>query len=105
MHPERRVSVLILGLLAAQLASEPGSLAQRAPQAPHIGYVFPAGGQRGTVFEVLVGGQYLTGAKGAIVSGEGVETEVVDFSRPLTPKEVRGLRSKLQKVRERLEIE
>ena len=25
---------------------------------PHIGYVYPAGGQQGTTFEVLLGGQH-----------------------------------------------
>ena len=37
----------------------PFRLAQQ--QAPHIGYVYPAGGRQGTTFQVTVGGQFLDG--------------------------------------------
>ena len=41
-------------------------------QDPHIGYIYPAGGQAGTTCEVTVGGEYLRGATGAYISGGGV---------------------------------
>lgn len=53
------------------------ALAQQ-PSAPHIGYVFPAGGQRGTEIDVIVGGQQLWGAWGAHVSGDGVTVSDVE---------------------------
>jgi hypothetical protein len=53
--------------------------AQPASRAPHIGYVYPAGGQRGTTITVMVGGQNLRGARQAVVSGAGVSVEVGRF--------------------------
>lgn len=44
---------------------------------PHLSYCFPAGGQRGTVTQALVGGQLLNGPKEVIVAGEGVQAVVV----------------------------
>jgi hypothetical protein len=32
---------------------------QTAVRDPHIGYVYPAGGQRGTTVQILIGGQHL----------------------------------------------
>ncbi len=57
-----------------------GSLwATAAEREPHIGYVYPAGGRRGTTFEVLAGGQFLRGAQEVYVSGGGVEGKVVKY--------------------------
>lgn len=44
---------------------------------PSIGYVYPAGGQRGTTVEVLVGGQGLRAANGVYLSGNAVRATVV----------------------------
>jgi hypothetical protein len=55
---------------------------------PHVGYVFPAGGQVGTTFRVTVGGQYLMGASGVHVTGTGVQGKVIEFVRPLTNKQL-----------------
>lgn len=55
---------------------------------PHVGYVFPAGGQAGTTFRVTVGGQYLMGASGVYVTGTGVQAKVIEYVRPLTNKQV-----------------
>jgi len=48
------------------------------PSFPHIGYVYPAGGRQGAVFQVAVGGQYLNNATNAYISGPGVQAAVVD---------------------------
>ena len=48
-----------------------------AAEAPHLGYAYPAGGQQGTSFDLLLGGQYLAGATNVIVTGEGVRAEVL----------------------------
>src|ERR1035441_2979763 len=44
-----------LTTLLGLLAFTPSALAQPAP--PHIGYVYPAGGRQGAVFQVAVGGR------------------------------------------------
>src|ERR1035437_8884361 len=49
------------------------TLTAQQQQMPHPGYVSPAGGRQGTTFEITVGGQFLDGAKSALVSGAGVE--------------------------------
>ncbi len=70
---------------------------------PQIGYLYPAGGQQGTVFQITAGGQFLKGATNVYVSGEGVHAKVIKYIRPLKnlQKEQRELLQKcLKKVRE-----
>ena len=62
-----------------------------AQDAPDIGFLYPAGGQRGTTFQVMAGGQYLKGATSATVSGTGVDVEVVRFVKALSRKEQNDL--------------
>jgi hypothetical protein len=90
-HVMRRL-LLIAALLGLPLAAQ---------NIPHAGYVFPAGGQRGTSVEVRVGGQYLNGATRAYVSGQGVEAKVVEFVRPLTAAEAQKLRDEMQKLNQK----
>ncbi len=68
---------------------------------PHIGYVYPAGGRQGTTFEVTVGGQYLTGASEAYISGSGVQATVEKYIRPLTPGQANTLREQMQELVQR----
>jgi hypothetical protein len=56
---------------------------QTNPREPHIGYVYPGGGQEGKIVEVLVGGQYLRGVTNVHVSGKGVLASVVEHYPPL----------------------
>ena len=70
----------LLVVLGAFVASAQGQSARREP---HIGYVYPAGGKRSSVFRVVVGGQFLRGAKDVQVSGAGVRAEVVRHYPPL----------------------
>jgi hypothetical protein len=86
---------ILLGLLAFA-ASVP---AQQT--SPHIGYVYPAGGRQGAVFQVAVGGQNLRGATNAYVSGPGVQSVVIDYSRPLSQKEFNDLRDKLKEMQDK----
>ncbi len=70
---------------AASLAiawSQPGAAA------PQIGYVYPAGGARGTTFTVEVGGQSLRNVDEVRVSGEGVRASVVEYVRTLGNQEL-----------------
>ena len=55
------------------------ALGPRPAPAPHIGYVYPAGGRQGAMFQVAVGGQYLNNATNAYVSGAGVQAVVVEY--------------------------
>jgi len=68
---------------------------------PRVGYVYPAGGCRGTSFTVTVGGQYLAAANHALISGDDVQLEVVDHTRPLTQKEFNDLREKFRELQQR----
>ncbi len=54
--------------------------AQERP--PYIGYVYPAGGQKGETFEAKIGGENVYGTSAAIVSGKGITVEVTDSREP-----------------------
>jgi hypothetical protein len=71
------------------------------PLSPRIGYVCPAGGQQGAVAQVVVGGQYLNSATNAYVSGAGVLAEFVEYTRPMTQKELNDLRDKLKELQDK----
>lgn len=94
MLPYRRVLAATIGLLASGLLLGQ----QRVPQ---IAYVYPAGGQRGSVVEVIVGGQSLEGTRGVWFSGEGMEAEVTGYTRPLTGAEAQKLREELNQLMEK----
>lgn len=79
-----RTSVLAVAL-GAWLGALPGIAQTRLPD---IGYVYPAGGQVGTTVQVTVGGQNLMGANAAFVTGGGVRASVVEYVRPLGPKQL-----------------
>jgi hypothetical protein len=65
-----------LCLLCAALVGAPSACA--APEKRvHIGYVYPAGGLRGTNFVVKVGGDNISDAIAAIISGKGITAQVV----------------------------
>lgn len=73
-------------------------------QDPYAGYVYPAGGQQGTVFRVMVGGQRLRGVSEAYVSGRGVRVSVVDYQGPggpLTRLQQEELKRRLQEIRDK----
>lgn len=70
---------------------------------PRIGYLYPAGGQQGTVFQITAGGQYLNGVQDVHISGKGVHGSIVKYIRPLRniQKEQRELiQTKLKEVRD-----
>ncbi len=68
----------LLGLCGLVLMAS-GAQAQKRTANAYIGYVYPAGGQQGTTFQVRIGGQRTDGAYGATVSGEGVDAKQVDY--------------------------
>ena len=68
---------------------------------PHVGYVYPAGGQQGTTFSVVIGGQYFNNAADLFITGTGVSAKVAEQERPLTPKEAQELRDQLAKLQDK----
>lgn len=65
---------------------------------PRLGYVSPAGTRQGSSLMVLVGGQYLDGTNHAMVSGDGVQAEVVEYFRPIRQGQANGVRDKLKRL-------
>lgn len=70
-------------LLAASTIAASTIATGQATRRASIGYLFPAGGQRGAVVRITAGGQYLRGARKAYVSGDGVHANVIRYIRPL----------------------
>ncbi len=75
----------------------------RGQNAPHIGYVYPAGGRQGTTFPVTVGGQFPSGFTNfAVVMDENLaRAKVVGYDRPLKPMEQQALKEELNKFQEK----
>ncbi len=89
------------GLLLLALALP--AFAQTAGQrlTPTIGYVYPAGGQRGTEVVVCVGGEKLTGATAVHLSLPGALAKVTGYDRPASQKEINDAREKVQQLQEK----
>ncbi len=66
---------------------------------PRLGYVYPAGGQRGTSFAITVGGQYLNDIGRITFSGEGIEARLIEGIELMTDKDVSALRDRLNEMR------
>jgi hypothetical protein len=92
----RILSLLVIALGVAARAQTPA-----VRPAPHIGYLYPAGGQQGTTVTVAVGGQLLTGATQIYFSGRGLQARVLEYDRPLTNKELMDLREKATALQEK----
>ncbi|MCX6907743.1 MAG: hypothetical protein NTY01_06840 [Verrucomicrobia bacterium] len=71
----------------------------QAQTRPYIGYVYPAGGQQGTTFDVKVGGQNLTDDSEVIVSGSGVTARLVQYCNPLGNRESALLSQQLRELK------
>lgn len=78
MHKTRLAWLACLALLAA-------SRAPAQVRTPHLGYAYPAGGQQGSTFAVVVGGEWLNNTKEVHFSGTGVQAKVVEQYRALGP--------------------
>lgn len=73
-----------------------------AEKSAHIGYLYPAGGLKGTTFEITAGGQYLKGATNAFVSGSGVKVSVLSHIMPLTNQEKQKIREGMREQQKAL---
>ena len=77
--------------------------AAQAQNAPHIGYVYPAGGRQGTTFLVTVGGQFPSGFTNfaVVMDGNLAHAKVVAYDRPLKPNEQQAMKEELNKFQEK----
>jgi hypothetical protein len=94
----------IVRLLFLTILCVPAALGQSNTRKPHIGYLYPAGGRRGTFEVITVGGQFLSGVTQAYVSGEGVHASVIKHIQPFTnlsTEERQLLQSRLKEVEAR----
>lgn len=69
----------VLGLLAGSAAT---AMAQTTRIGPHVGALFPAGGQAGTTVHVLVYGQNLRNASAVSVTGTGITVSGLKTYKP-----------------------
>jgi len=70
--------LLALVYLLVLTAAIPGITAAQISQSAHIGYVYPAGGQVGTTFEVVIGGKGLSRVQAIHVTGSGVDVKFIE---------------------------
>jgi len=80
-----------LVLLAVAMAP-----AAHAQKRPHIGYVYPAGGQQATTLQLKLGGQDLDYVNAVLITGQGVTARVVEYYRRLGNQEVQLLNEQLK---------
>lgn len=75
--------------------------AAMAQRAPRVGYVYPAGGQQGTNFEILIGGQGLDDPTGVLVSGGDVTSVVLEHDKPLSAVRAGDVSDRLAELQQR----
>src|ERR1035437_5218142 len=93
MHRVNWLAVLgALGWLAVAPAT-------RAQVRPYIGFVYPAGGQQGTTFQIKLGGQSLEDVNRVFVTGSGVSARLVEYDRPIGPQETTLLSEQLKELK------
>jgi hypothetical protein len=92
-------------LLLLALTAGPAALCSAQQRwEPQVGYVYPAGAERGSIVEVVIGGQVLMDPTAAYVSGKGVKAVVLKYYHPntfLDGDERRELQRRLRDLRER----
>lgn len=94
----QRIRSWLSPLLAAGFILIPFSAA--AQPRSYIGFVYPAGGQRGTTFPVKLGGQALDEADEILITGEGVSAKITQVYRPLNPQEMQLLNEQLKELKQ-----
>jgi Concanavalin A-like lectin/glucanases superfamily len=67
--------------------------------AQYIGFVYPAGGQRGTTIRITLGGQKLEGVDRVIISGSGVTGKIVEYNKKMSNQEVQIISEQLQELK------
>jgi len=78
-----------------------GVVAEAQQPPPRIGYVYPAGGRRGTEFELSFGGRNLKNVTSVDISGEGITGTVVRHLAPVNGKQRIKLQEELRLLRQK----
>ena len=86
-----------LAVAGALIVSAAPARGQQA-NSPHAGFAYPAGGRQGTTVQMTVGGRYLEGVSGAIFTARGLRAEIAGYEKPLSQREISGLRDKAQEL-------
>src|ERR1035441_4827503 len=87
---------LVVLVAAGWLAFAPAAQAQVRP---YIGFVYPAGGQQGTTFQIRLGGQGLEDVNQVFITGSGVTARLLEYDRLLGPQEVMLLNEQLKELK------
>src|SRR5436189_2222402 len=87
----------ISAFLLVALSIFPGAVF--AQQRPYIGFAYPAGGQRGTTFQVRLGGQNIDDAASVIVTGSGVTARIAENYRRLNNPELALINEQAHRLR------
>ncbi|WP_420237347.1 hypothetical protein ACOBR2_17280 [Telmatobacter bradus] len=82
-------------LVFAAILAASAALAAQQKEA-RASFVYPAGGQVGTSFDVRVGGDVLDGTVAAIFTGDGVTASIIHFDKSFYPAEADALNQKLK---------
>lgn len=91
----KRDGFRFMGVIFMVLIQAMVGMGQIQSDAPQVGYVYPAGGQCGSSFEVTVGGKFLDEDTVALFSGTGVEAKVVEYLRPLNQGAFKELQNRM----------
>jgi len=94
--------VVIAPLLLGMLFCTAAAWAQSNRRTPSIGYAYPAGGERGSSVQIIIGGQNLRNVSRICVSGDGVHAKLVRYMgrfRRLNGEERRELRRRLDALK------
>lgn len=92
---------LLIAALVLYTANAQGASNEREP---HIGYLYPAGGQQGCVIKIAVGGQFIKDANEVYVTGQGVHGSVIRYIgrvKPLNGDERKELQRQLSELRKK----
>jgi hypothetical protein len=92
---------LLIAVLALYAANAYGTSNEREP---HIGYLYPAGGQQGSVIKITMGGQFIKDANEVYITGQGVHGSVIRYIgrvKPLTPAQKKELQKRLSELRKK----
>ena len=75
----------------------------RAQNVPHLGYVYPAGGRQGATFQVVMGGEFLSGITdfAVVLDGERAPAKIISYERPLNAKEQQALKEEMSQFQEK----
>ena len=82
-------------LFAAVAILAATATARAQSDSPYAGYVYPAGGQIGSTFEVTVGGVNLEDTTYAHCTGGGIDFEILGYYRPINQGAYKELQNEL----------